>query len=152
MSSFLLRRLLINPPYYRMFHTNNINKEGSILYSKTHETIQINNEEVKIGISDYARKELGEIVFIEAEVELEEEIEQGDSIVTIESVKASSELYSPSDGIVTEHNTELIENVNELSNFQEEDFWFVKYKTENIEELKSENMNKEEYLDFLKNE
>ena len=152
MCSLLLRRLLNNHTYSRMFHTNNIHKEASILYSNTHETIQINNEEVKIGISDYARKELGEIVFIEAEVELEEDIEQGDTVVTIESVKASSELYSPSDGIVTEHNTKLIENVNEISNFQEQDFWFVKYKTENIEELKSENMNKEEYIDFLKNE
>lgn len=151
--NILLRRIFprLNLRVYN-FHNGTINKEASILYSKTHETIQIENEEVKIGISDYARKELGEIVFIEAEVEVEEEIEEGDTITTIESVKASSEIYAQSDGIVTENNRELIQNVNELSSFQEEDFWFVKYKTENIEEVKSKNMNKEEYLDFVKNE
>ncbi len=129
----------------RMFHTSKIIK-SNILYTKSHETIQIEDDEVKIGISDYARKEMGEIVFIENEVENEENVETGDVITTIESVKASSELFSPSDGIITEQNVVLIDNI---ENMHESEIWFIKYKPSNPSEI-LENMNKEEYLDYLK--
>ena len=101
----------------RMFHTSKI-VNNNILYTKSHETIQLENDEVKIGISDYARKEMGEIVFIENEVENEEDVESGDVITTIESVKASSEIFSPSDGVIIEENEELINNIDNIENGQ----------------------------------
>ena len=132
----------------RMFHTSKI-VNNNILYTKSHETIQLENDEVKIGISDYARKEMGEIVFIENEVENEEDVESGDVITTIESVKASSEIFSPSDGVIIEENEELINNIDNIENMQESEIWFIKYKPINPSEI-LENMNKEEYLDYLK--
>ena len=150
MNSFLVRTL-IPMRNVTMFH-NSVKPKTDIFYTQSHETIQIENDEVKVGISDYARKELGDIVFIEADVEIEEEIECGDTIVTVESVKATSEIFTPSGGKVIEHNEDLIENINELDNVNEKDFWFVKYKTETSETLKTQHMNKDDYLDFLKND
>ena len=132
----------------RMIH-NSIKLKNDIYYTKSHETLQFKNNEVKIGISDYARNELGDIVFIEAEIEIDEEIETGDTIATIESVKATSEVFTPSDGIVSDHNNELMENINNIENINEKDFWFVKYKPENIASLKLELMKKDDYLEFI---
>jgi len=150
MNSFF-SRTLIPMRNVRMFH-NSVEPKRDIFYTQSHETIQIENDEVKVGISDYARKELGDIVFIEADVEIEEEIEGGDTIATVESVKATSEIFSPSSGTVIEHNEELMENINELENMNEKEFWFVKYKTDTSETLKTEHMNKDDYLDFLEND
>ena len=150
MNSFFYRTL-IPMRNIRMFY-NSIQPKTDIFYTRSHETIQIENNEVKVGISDYARKELGDIVFIESDVEIEEEIEGGDTIATVESVKATSEIFSPSQGIVSDHNNELMENINNIENIDEKDFWVVKYKTDTSETLKTEHMNKDDYLDFLEND
>lgn len=148
MNSFFTRTLILMRNI-RMIH-NTIKPKTDIFYTDSHETIQIENDEVKVGISDYARKQLGDIVFIEADVEIEEQIEGGDTIATVESVKSTSEIFTPCSGKVIEHNEELMENINELENVNEKGFWFVKYKTDNSEILKTEHMDKNDYLDFLK--
>ena len=149
--NYLLRGSLIPIRNICMIH-NSVKVKSDIFYTKSHETLQIENNEVKIGISDYARNELGDIVFIEAEIEIDEKIEIDDTIATIERVKATSEILSPSDGIVSDHNNELMENINNIENVDEKDFWFVKYKTEDIESIKKDYMKKEDYLNFVKGE
>lgn len=83
-------------------------------YTKDHEWIDLAGDTGKIGITDYAQNQLGDVVYIELP-EVGAKLKQGQSFGTIESVKAVSELYSPVTGEVTEVNSALKdkpENVN----------------------------------------
>ena len=119
-----------------------------IYYTTEHETVQTEDNEniVKIGISDYAKETLGDIVFLEAEVEVNDTFEKNDALVTIESVKASSEVFAPFDGEVIEINE--IEDVDIIKDQVESDTWFVKCKIENISDL-NDLMRATEYIDFV---
>ena len=103
---------------------------NNIYYTNDHETVLTDKDSniVKIGISDYAKETLGDIVFLEAEVEIDDTFEEGDAIVSIESVKASSEVFAPFDGKVVEVNE--IEDLDTISNLSEEQLWFVSCEIE----------------------
>jgi glycine cleavage system H protein len=75
-------------------------------YTKEHEWIDLAGERGKIGITDYAQQQLGDVVYIELP-EVGAKLKQGQSFGTIESVKAVSELYSPVTGEVVEVNAAL---------------------------------------------
>ena len=78
-------------------------------YTPGHEWVEISGERAKVGITDYAQKELGDVVFIDLP-EIGARLQQGDSFGTIESVKAVSELYAPVSGEVVEVNSALKTN------------------------------------------
>ncbi len=105
-----------------------------LLYSKSHEWVKkLNDEEVLIGITDFAAKQLGSIVFVdlpEAGDSVEFETEFG----AVESVKAASDLISPVTGEVLEMNDDLVGEP-ELVNENPYKAWFIKVKLENPEEL-----------------
>jgi glycine cleavage system H protein len=75
-------------------------------YTKDHEWIELNGDNGKVGITDYAQQQLGDVVYVELP-EIGARLKQGQSFGTIESVKAVSELYSPVTGEVVEVNTAL---------------------------------------------
>jgi glycine cleavage system H protein len=75
-------------------------------YTKDHEWIELNGDKGKVGITDYAQQQLGDVVYVELP-EVGAKLKQGQSFGTIESVKAVSELYSPVAGEVVEVNTAL---------------------------------------------
>lgn len=75
-------------------------------YTKDHEWIEIDGDRGRIGITDYAQEQLGDVVYVELP-EVGATLKQGQSFGTIESVKAVSELYSPVTGVVVEVNTAL---------------------------------------------
>ena len=75
-------------------------------YSKDHEWIELAGDRGKVGITDYAQQQLGDVVYIELP-EVGAMLKQGQSFGTIESVKAVSELYAPVSGEVVEVNTAL---------------------------------------------
>jgi len=77
-------------------------------YSKDHEWIIIAGGEGKVGITDYAQKQLGDVVFLELP-EAGLKVKQGEVFGTIESVKAVSELFAPMSGEITAVNTALTE-------------------------------------------
>lgn len=76
-------------------------------YTKDHEWISIESPRAKVGITDYAQRQLGDVVYVELP-ELGKLVTQGQPFGTIESVKAVSELYSPASGRVVEINTALM--------------------------------------------
>ena len=76
------------------------------LYTKDHEWIAISGATARVGITDYAQRQLGDVVFVELP-EVGQLFEQGAQFGSIESVKAVSDLYSPLAGRVTEVNTAL---------------------------------------------
>lgn len=80
-------------------------KDG-LLYSENHEWVEVNGNQAKIGITDYAQHHLGDIVFVELPEE-GDEVDKEASLCTIESVKAASDVYAPISCEVVEANDEL---------------------------------------------
>src|SRR3954464_8885240 len=79
---------------------------GDYKYTKDHEWIEIAGDRGKVGITDYAQQQLGDVVFVELP-EVGATLKAGQSFGTIESVKAVSELYAPVSGEVVEVNEAL---------------------------------------------
>ena len=75
-------------------------------YTKDHEWIDLSGDRAKVGITDYAQQQLGDVVYIDLP-EVGAKLKQGQSFGTIESVKAVSDLYAPLSGEVVEVNTAL---------------------------------------------
>lgn len=95
-----------------------------LLYSREHEWIRIEGEIGSIGITDYAQHHLGDIVFVELP-DLDLEVDQGDPLVVIESVKAVASIFSPAAGTVTAVNEEL-ETSPELLNEDPYENWIAR--------------------------
>ncbi len=124
---------------------------NGILYTKNHETIQfINDGEVKIGISDYAKKALNDIVFADM-CDIDIEYEKNDIVTTLESIKAVGELQTPFDGTITEHNNDLVEDIEKINKLSEELAWLVKFKLQDNIELKDyELLEQKIYFEYIK--
>jgi glycine cleavage system H protein len=78
-------------------------------YTKDHEWIRLGGDDAQVGITDYAQKQLGDVVYLELPA-VGRTLKKGEVFGTIESVKAVSELYSPVDGEVTAVNSALAQN------------------------------------------
>lgn len=91
-----------------------MNVPPDLKYTKEHEWVKIEGAVATMGITDYAQKELGDVVFIE-QVEPGTQVEQLKEMTTIESVKAASDLFAPVTGKVVESNRAL-EDAPELVN------------------------------------
>ena len=76
-------------------------------YLETHEWYSLSDNEITIGISDYAQGELGDIVFVTLP-EVGDEFSKGDSMVEVEATKTVAEAYAPMDCVITEINTTII--------------------------------------------
>jgi glycine cleavage system H protein len=102
-------------------------------YTRDHEWIQVSGGEGRIGITDYAQKQLGDVVFIELP-EIGSALKQGQSFGTIESVKAASELFAPVSGVVTAVNAELKEQP-ERVNTDPHGAWMIAIRLSDPSEL-----------------
>lgn len=124
------------------------NATASLRYSKEHEwVLQLDGNRVRIGISDYAQKQLGDIVFVE-NPEVDDEITADESMGTIESVKAVSEIYAPVSGTVVRVNKELNDNPQMVNEQPYDAGWLVEVEISNPEELESL-LNEDEYKAFI---
>jgi glycine cleavage system H protein len=83
-----------------------MNIPGDLKYTKDHEWGKCENGKIRVGITDYAQKELGDIVFVEFKA-VGTKLKNGDTIGTIESVKAVSDIYAPVSGEIAETNSSL---------------------------------------------
>jgi len=102
--------------------------KNDILYTDTHETITfLSDDIIRIGLSDYAKKLLGEIVFIEAE-DIGNTFNVGDNIIVIESVKAVGDINTLYEGEIIAHNEELLENIETINELSEDESWIVDFK------------------------
>jgi glycine cleavage system H protein len=97
--------------------------KANLKYAKTHEWVDVTGGTAKIGISDFAQSELGDLVFVELP-EVGTEVACGKAFANVESVKAVSEIYSPVCGKVIAVNEELMDSP-ELINEKPYDAWFV---------------------------
>jgi glycine cleavage system H protein len=105
-------------------------------YTKDHEWIRIENNTGTIGVTDFAQKELGDIVYVEINTE-GEKLDQGAVFGTVEAVKTVSDLFMPISGKILEFNEEL-EDEPELVNSEPYDGgWMIKIEITNESELGS---------------
>jgi glycine cleavage system H protein len=118
-----------------------------LLYTKEHEWINIEDGEATIGISDYAQEALGDITFIELP-SAGDEVEQFGEFVSVESVKAASDIFSPMSGEIIAVNEDLNEDPGLINKFPYEKGWIARIRISDSEE-QSNLMTAEEYGKFL---
>jgi glycine cleavage system H protein len=102
-------------------------------YTKDHEWVSVTGSKGRMGITDYAQKQLGDVVFVELP-EAGRSVSQGQACGTIESVKAVSELYSPVSGKVTEVNP-VVTTKPETVNTDPHGTWLVTIELSNPNEI-----------------
>jgi len=93
-------------------------------YLDSHEWAKQEDGQIRVGISDFAQDELGDIVYVELP-SVEEEVDQGDSFGVIESIKAVSDLYAPVGGTVTATNDDLIDQPELVNASPFDDGWML---------------------------
>jgi glycine cleavage system H protein len=119
-----------------------------LYYSKSHEWVKVLQEnQVLIGITDFAQSELGDVVFVDLP-EAGDSISQEAEFGAVESVKAASDLIAPVSGEILEVNDELVGEP-ELLNQDPYKNWLLKVELSNPDEL-DELLSAEAYEDFIK--
>ena len=119
----------------------------NLLYTKDHEWLRIKDNHIYIGITDFAQGELGDIIFVEFP-SLNDPIEIGTSIATIEAVKTVADVYSPLSGKIIEINN-LIEQKPELINIDPYGDGWVACVESSLSISSVKTLTSKEYLDFI---
>jgi len=117
-------------------------------YSKEHEWVKVEGDKMRIGISDFAQSELGDIVFVELP-EVGATISVDEPFGSVESVKTVSELYAPISGTIVEVNEELNDNPEYVNESAYEKAWMIVIEPSNPSEI-DDLMTAEQYEEMLK--
>ena len=121
-----------------------------LYYTEDHEWVEMENGTGRVGITDHAQDELGDIVFVELPGK-GEEFEQHDNFGVIESVKAVSDMYIPVSGTIAEVNEELLDSPELINDEPYEGGWIIEIEVSAEDEL-DELMDAEEYKEYLEEE
>ncbi|MCB0323563.1 MAG: glycine cleavage system protein GcvH [Bdellovibrionales bacterium] len=116
-------------------------------YTREHEWAKAEADRVRIGITDYAQQELGDIVFVELPT-VGKQVRKGEAFATVESVKAVSEVYAPLDGTVVEANESLADLPETLNKAPHADGWMIVIEPSDTAQLE-ELMESSEYDSFI---
>jgi glycine cleavage system H protein len=120
------------------------------LYTKDHEWVRVEDGEATLGITHYAQEELGDIVFVELP-EVGTTVDAGDTLGSVESVKAVSDIYAPVSGEVIEVN-EILEDKPEMMNEDPHgDGWIAKIRLSDKSEL-DKLISADDYEAYIKEE
>ena len=121
--------------------------KDELFYTETHEWIRIDGKVATMGITDYAQKELGDIVYVELP-EVDSELSAGDVLATVEAVKAVEEIYIPISGIILEVNEQLADASDLMNSSPYDEGWIVKFEISSTDELEGL-MNADEYKKLI---
>ena len=125
-----------------------LNFPEDVRYSQSHEWVKADGDTARIGITDYAQDQLGDIVFVELP-DVGESFEKGAEFGTVESVKAVSELYLPVSGEIAAINESLEDAPELINNTPFSDGWMIEVKLDDASQLDAL-MDKDAYLSTLK--
>jgi glycine cleavage system H protein len=117
-------------------------------FTKDHEWVRVDGEVATCGITDYAQKALGDVVYVELPT-VGKTAKQGDQIAVVESAKAASEVYAPISGAVVAVNDALSSDPSKVNSAPMGDGWFFQLKPSNTDEIKNM-MTEAAYQDFVK--
>ncbi|GEK59484.1 glycine cleavage system protein H [Marinococcus halophilus] len=118
-----------------------------LLYSEEHEWVKKEDGRLRVGVTDFAQSELGDIVFVELP-EVGDELEAGEPFGSVESVKTVSELYAPVTGKVVEINEDLDDSPEFVNESPYEKAWMIVVEPSNESEL-DDLMSPAQYSDMV---
>lgn len=107
-----------------------MNFPSNLRYTKDHEWIKLDGNVATVGITDYAQRELGDIVYVEVET-IGRSLKAGEVFGTVEAVKTVSDLFLPVDGTVTELNAALANSPESINSDPYGEGWMVKMTVNN---------------------
>jgi glycine cleavage system H protein len=109
---------------------------SELRYTKEHEWIRIEGEEVIVGITDYAQNALTDVVWVEIDQDLEgTEVAEMEAFCSVESVKSVSEIYSPIAGSIVSFNMSLEDAPEQLNTSPYEDGWIARIRPHELADL-----------------
>jgi glycine cleavage system H protein len=111
------------------------NVPSNLQYTGDHEWVLVDGKNILIGITDHAQDQLGDIVYLGDFPQPGESVEQGDVVGVIESVKATSDIYSPITGKIVAVNEDLLEDPAELNGQPYAHNWILRIKITDKSEL-----------------
>jgi len=111
-----------------------MNFPSELKYTKDHEWVKINGDEAIIGITDFAQRELGDIVYIDINT-IGDEVKKDDVFGTVEAVKTVSDLFMPVTGTILEVNAALNDNPELVNTDAYGEGWMVKVSVANATEI-----------------
>lgn len=117
-------------------------------YTDEHIWLSVENNQVRIGVTDYAQDELGDVVFVEIN-EVGEKLKAEDSFGNVESIKTVSELYLPISGEIIEVNETLEDKPEKINTSPYDAGWLIVLKPNSLDDVEKM-MTKDAYADFLK--
>ncbi len=129
-----------------MKEISELNLPADLSYSDDHEWIQKTGDTVKIGVTDYAQDQMGDIVFVEMP-EVGDSFEKGDEFGTLESVKAVSEAFIPLSGEIVAVN-DALEDAPELVNEDPYASWIIEIRP-SVEAEYETLLSRDKYLELL---
>ena len=111
-----------------------MNIPANLKYTKDHEWVSVEGDIATVGITDFAQKELGDIVYVEVET-LDQTLSKDEVFGTVEAVKTVSDLFLPLSGEIIEFNDSLESDPEKVNTDPYGDGWMVKIKLSNTAEL-----------------
>ena len=124
-----------------------MNIPTELKYTKDHEWVKIDGDVAIVGITDFAQKELGDIVYVEVET-LDQTLDKDDVFGTVEAVKTVSDLFLPLSGEIIEFNEELETTPENVNTDPYGNGWMVKVKISNPDEV-AQLLSDEQYKELI---
>lgn len=113
-----------------------MNVPANLKYTKDHEWVSIDGDVATVGITHFAQKELGDIVYVEVET-LDQNLEKDEVFGTVEAVKTVSDLFLPLSGEIIEFNDALESKPESVNSDPYGAGWMIKIKIANLDEVDS---------------
>ena len=120
---------------------------NNLLYTRDHEWLKVEGKHALMGITDYAQKSLHEIIYVELP-NVNQRVNQGEPIGSVESVKATSDIFSPVSGKVMEVNDTLMNSPEAINESPYEEGWILRIEIAREPELENL-MDPDEYRRYL---
>ncbi len=130
-----------------MLKTNNMNIPSELKYTKDHEWVKIDGDTATVGITDFAQKELGDIVYVEVET-LDQTLAKDEVFGTVEAVKTVSDLFLPLSGEIVEFNDSLESSPETVNSDPYGNGWMVKVKFSDVSEIE-QLLSSEQYKELI---
>ncbi len=118
------------------FKIHKMNIPNNLFYTKDHEWVKLDGDIATVGVTDFAQKELGDIVFVDVD-SVDEDLEAEEAFGTIEAVKTVSDMFMPVGGTVVELNEELDGEPELINKDPYEKGWIVKIKVSNLADVEN---------------
>ncbi len=117
---------------------------AGLKYTKTDEWVKFEGDKAVIGITDFAQDQLSDVVYVEFLIDEEDSVSKGDTVATVESVKAAADVNFPVSGTITAINEDLTDTPEVLNSDPYEAGWLVKMELDDPSEL-DDLMDSDEY-------